>query len=71
MATTTEKNKTKRKASSRGATKKKEVTKSKITKEVGGKEKESLKGKYDPRNKLNDLTSTEWIPETVSVKRAF
>jgi len=30
-------------------------------------EKESLKGKYDPRNKLNDLTSTEWIPETVSV----
>lgn len=25
------------------------------------------KGKYDPRNKLNDLTSTEWIPETISV----
>lgn len=24
-------------------------------------------GKYDPRNKLNDLTSTEWIPETISV----
>lgn len=25
------------------------------------------KGKYDQRNKLNDLTSTEWIPETISV----
>jgi DNA modification methylase len=25
------------------------------------------KGKYDPRNKLNNLTSTEWIPETISV----
>lgn len=25
------------------------------------------KGKYDPRNKLNDLTSSEWIPETISV----
>lgn len=28
---------------------------------------ETKKGKYDPRNKLNDLTSTEWIPETISV----
>ena len=25
------------------------------------------KGKYDPRNKLNNLVSTEWIKETVSV----
>ena len=24
-------------------------------------------GKYDPRNKINNLTSTEWIKETVSV----
>ena len=24
-------------------------------------------GTYDPRNKLNDLTSKEWIPETISV----
>ncbi len=30
-------------------------------------EKEPKKGKYDPRNKLNDLTSSEWIPETISV----
>jgi DNA modification methylase len=29
--------------------------------------KEKKKGTYDPRNKLNDLTSTEWIPETISV----
>lgn len=27
----------------------------------------SNSGKLDPRNKLNDLTSTEWIKETVSV----
>lgn len=31
------------------------------------KDSEDEKGKYDPRNKLNDLTSTEWIPETISV----
>lgn len=31
------------------------------------KTKEKKIGKYDPRNKLNDLTSTEWIPETISV----
>tara|TARA_B100000686_G_C16683857_1_gene913537 strand:+ start:442 stop:1356 length:915 start_codon:yes stop_codon:yes gene_type:complete len=30
-------------------------------------EKGDKKGSYDPRNKLNDLTSTEWIPETISV----
>ena len=24
-------------------------------------------GKYDPRNKLNNLTSSEWVKETVSV----
>lgn len=30
-------------------------------------EPEKKKGKYDERNKLNDLTSTEWIPETISV----
>lgn len=29
--------------------------------------KQKKVGKYDPRNKLNDLTSTEWIPETISV----
>jgi DNA modification methylase len=28
---------------------------------------EKIKGKVHPRNPLNDLTSTEWIPETVSV----
>lgn len=26
-----------------------------------------LKGKVDPRNRLNDLTASEWIPETISV----
>ncbi|TXL02607.1 DNA methylase, partial [Methylococcaceae bacterium CS1] len=31
------------------------------------KKTEKKKGKYDPRNKLNDLTSSEWIPETISV----
>ncbi len=31
-----------------------------------GKIKES-KGKYDKRNKLNNLTAKEWIPETISV----
>lgn len=30
-------------------------------------EVEPSNGKYDPRNKLNDLTSKEWIPETISV----
>lgn len=30
-------------------------------------EPQMKKGKYDERNKLNDLTSTEWIPETISV----
>ena len=29
--------------------------------------KTKKKGSYDPRNKLNDLTSSEWIPETISV----
>lgn len=29
-------------------------------------EKEEKRGKYDPRNKLNDLTGTEWMPETKS-----
>ena len=28
---------------------------------------EKKQGKYDPRNKLNDLISSEWIPETISV----
>lgn len=31
------------------------------------KKPEKKKGTYDPRNKLNDLTSSEWIPETISV----
>lgn len=46
-----------------------EMTDKKNTKAEGGQsnESETLKGKYDPRNKLNDLTSKEWIPETVSV----
>ncbi|MGX5174913.1 DNA methyltransferase [Aliikangiella sp. IMCC44653] len=34
---------------------------------VEAETKVSKKGKYDPRNKLNDLISTEWIPETISV----
>lgn len=38
-----------------------------MTKEVKVDKEESKKGKYDPRNKLNDLTSSEWIPETISV----
>jgi len=31
------------------------------------KELKSSKKELDPRNKLNDLSSTEWIPETISV----
>lgn len=33
----------------------------------GKPSKDSAEKTVDPRNKLNDLTSTEWIPETVSV----
>lgn len=29
-------------------------------------EEKKSKGKYDPRNKLNNLTGTEWLPETKS-----
>lgn len=39
----------------------------KFTKKKLMSKPEKKKGKYDPRNKLNDLTSTEWIPETISV----
>ncbi|MDT3279660.1 DNA methyltransferase [Shewanella scandinavica] len=40
-----------------------EFDKDEIVEEVSN----TKKGKYDPRNKLNDLTSSEWIPETISV----
>ena len=46
----------------------KENTNKALENEEDSAQKEtSKKGKYDPRNKLNDLTSTEWIPETISV----
>jgi DNA modification methylase len=37
------------------------------TDETVSSEDVALTGTVDPRNKLNDLTSKEWIPETVSV----
>lgn len=40
-----------------------EFEKDEVVEEVSS----TKKGKYDPRNKLNDLTSSEWIPETISV----
>ena len=42
------------------------MTQTKLSK-TKNEQKEIKKGTYDPRNKLNDLTSSEWIQETVSV----
>jgi len=37
-----------------------------ITEEQDKEEEEKKKGKYHPKNKLNNLTGTEWLPETKS-----
>ena len=61
-------NKSKKKSdSNKISTKKKlvEISDSEILNDNTRKPKK--KGTYDPRNKLNELISTEWIPETVSV----
>lgn len=43
------------------------ATESVIANESVQEDDSKSNGTYDPRNKLNELTSKEWIPETVSV----